>query len=89
MDQLKYYQGKIVVAYDNDRAGNDGLRAFDLRRRRTRMKPISYCFPVKGFKDWNEMFVKQPQLTLETLQSHREFNLNEWDTMRELDTLDQ
>lgn len=89
MEQLKYYQGKIVVAYDNDRAGNDGLRSFDLRRRRTRMKPISYCFPAKGFKDWNEMFVKQPQLTLEALQSHREFNLNEWDTMKGLETLDQ
>lgn len=88
IEQLKYYQGKIVVAYDNDRAGHDGLRAFDLRRRRARMKPISYCFPAVGFKDWNEMFVKDPELALKTTQSHREFNLNEWDICCDLKNID-
>lgn len=87
LQQLKYYQGKIVVAYDNDRAGREGLRSFELRRRRARMPKFYYCYPPSIFKDWNEAFVKAKDTIPPILESYREFDLNEWDTMRELDTL--
>jgi hypothetical protein len=87
LEQLKYYQGKIVVAYDNDRAGLDGLRTFELRRRRARMPGFSYCFPPSGFKDWNEAFVKNQQMLQDHLKKYLEFNLNEWDIQKELKAL--
>jgi len=88
LEQLKYYQGKIVVAYDNDRAGLDGLRAFEIRRRKARMPGFNYCFPPVGFKDWNEAFIKDQSMLQDHLKSYKQFNLNEWDTIKELDTFD-
>jgi DNA primase len=87
LEQLRYYQGPIVVAYDNDRAGNDGLRGFELLRRKVRMQSINYCFPPAKYKDWNEALQKDPQSLADSALNIKKFNLDEWDTMQSLDTL--
>lgn len=89
MDQLKYYQGPIVVAYDNDSAGYSGLRSFELLRRRMRMPPIYYCFPPASYKDWNEAFVDNKDKLVKYALKFNRFNLDEWDTMQSLNTLAQ
>jgi 5S rRNA maturation endonuclease (ribonuclease M5) len=88
LEQLKYYQGKIVVAYDNDRAGTDGLRSFELLRRHMRMPQIYYCFPPKKYKDWNEAWAVDPTALLTAVKTTRLFEMNEWDIMSGLSTLD-
>ena len=89
MDQLKYYQGPIVVAYDNDSAGYSGLRSFELLRRRVRMPAIYYCFPPSNYKDWNEAFVNDNSKLVQCALKFTRFNLDEWDTMQSLSTLVQ
>jgi len=88
LEQLKYYQGKIVVAYDNDKAGSVGLRNFEILRRHMRMQSIYYCFPPNKYKDWNEAWVVDPTSILSSLKNARLFEMNEWDIMSELNTLD-
>lgn len=85
--QLKYYQGPIVVAYDNDRAGRDGLRTFEMLRRKMRMPAISYVFPPPAYKDWNEAFVKDPDSIHKKMNPIREFNLHEWDIEYDLSSI--
>lgn len=85
LEQLKYYQGPIVVAYDNDRAGRDGLRAFEILRRKMRLPTFNYVFPPSSYKDWNEAYVKNPESVHSILKDYTEFNLNEWDISVELD----
>lgn len=57
LNQLKHYNGKLVVAYDNDEAGTKGIRRFDRQRKRMRMEPVFYCQPPKEYKDWNAFLV--------------------------------
>lgn len=56
VEQLKYYQGELVVAFDRDEAGEKGLLAFNKLRKSLRMPAISYIFPPPPFKDWNEAY---------------------------------
>lgn len=86
INQLKFYRGPIVVAYDNDEAGLSGLRSFEMSRRKYRMPKIHYTAPPKRFKDWNEAYCKDLDAVHHACKSYQVFNLNEWDTMRELDT---
>lgn len=88
LEQLKHYQGPIVIAYDNDKAGRDGLRSFEMMRRKMRMSKISYVFPPTGYKDWNEAFVTNPTFVHHAIKDAREFNLHEWDISSELNTWD-
>ena len=85
LDQLRYYNGPLVVAYDNDKAGNDGLRSFEILRRKARLPHVYYCFPPAGYKDWNESFVGSKESTLLASSRLNKFNLLEWDTMGGLD----
>lgn len=87
IEQLKFYQGPVVVAFDNDKAGRDGLRSFEMQRRRGRLAPINYIFPPKESKDWNDFYVKNPTKVKDYLSGYKKFNLNEWDTMTALETL--
>lgn len=57
MSQLKAYNGKLIVAYDNDEAGLRGLQKFDRMRKRSRIDDLYYCTPPKEYKDWNEFYV--------------------------------
>jgi hypothetical protein len=54
--QLEYYQGRIVIAYDNDMAGMTGARQFDKIRKSLRMVRPQIAVPIE--KDWNDTFLK-------------------------------
>jgi DNA primase len=86
INQLKFYNGPIVVSYDNDQAGLKGLRNFEIFRRRHRMPKIHYALPPKRFKDWNEAYCNDVQAVHEACKGYKVFNLDEWDTMTELNT---
>ena len=54
---LREYKGPIVVAYDNDDAGREGLERFERLRKRCCMPTFNHIFPGSNFKDWNEMLI--------------------------------
>ena len=49
--------GKIVLAFDNDPAGHEGLSHFEKLRKQCGMQEFFVCFPPKKYKDWNEAHV--------------------------------
>ena len=55
---LKEFKGKIVIAYDNDPAGQKGINRFDYLRRIKRMADLYICHPPLDVKDWNEALIK-------------------------------
>lgn len=55
MRQLKHYQGPLVVAYDSDAAGQDGVEKFLKIARKHKIKDLYYTSP-EGGKDWNELY---------------------------------
>jgi DNA primase len=75
MSQLKEYQGKIVIAYDRDKAGVDGLKRFDMIRRQLRMSNhnLMYVQPKPPYKDWNEMLVSEPDSMLDYIRANTMF----------------
>jgi 5S rRNA maturation endonuclease (ribonuclease M5) len=58
MEQLKEFEGKIIIGYDNDAAGKRGVNRVDYLRRIKRMADIYICHPPLEVKDWNEAHVK-------------------------------
>jgi hypothetical protein len=54
IEALKSFKGRIILAYDNDTAGQHGRVAFDVKRKQMMMKEPYYCPPPEKFKDWNE-----------------------------------
>jgi DNA primase len=74
MQYLKAYPGEIVLAYDNDEAGREGLGRFERLRKRLCMDNISYVFPEKE-KDWNSILMKKGESALrQTLQNYKKYN---------------
>jgi len=64
IDYLKSYSGKIILGYDNDKAGRAGIERMEVMRRMARMPSFRVCFPLHGYKDWNELSVKLPAYDL-------------------------
>ena len=58
IEALKDFTGKIVIAYDNDPAGQKGINKFDYLRRLKRMADLYICHPPSDVKDWNEALIK-------------------------------
>lgn len=58
MSQLKFYSGPIVVAYDSDRAGIEGVHRFLRIGLKHKLMDMWWVTPSKGFKDWNEQVLK-------------------------------
>ena len=56
---LKEFRGKLVVAYDNDEAGREGVSRFEKMRKRLCMAEISYVYPPAPYKDWNSFYVEK------------------------------
>ena len=59
---LSTFGGKIILALDNDEAGDRGVRAFDRYRKERRMDKFFVCPPPEGCKDWNEAHQKDVSL---------------------------
>lgn len=58
VEELKSFEGKIIVGYDNDAAGRKGVNRFDYLRRLKRMADLHICHPPSEVKDWNEAHMK-------------------------------
>ena len=84
-DILSTFKGRIIVGYDNDSAGQEGLERFEQLRKEKRMGHIYTCNPPKGCKDWNDALVKGVNVS-EYLQQHT--NLYDFD-FKIIDQLDQ
>ena len=54
-DILKAYPGNLVLAYDSDSAGEQGIRRFENLRLRKRMGPFFIVSPPDK-KDWNNLW---------------------------------
>ena len=54
MDILKEFPGDIILGYDNDEAGQKGLKQFETLRKRKGMKEFYVVNPPKKYKDWND-----------------------------------
>jgi 5S rRNA maturation endonuclease (ribonuclease M5) len=54
---LSQAPGKIILAFDNDSAGISGIKHFERLRKQCGMKEFFFCFPPKGYKDWNEAHI--------------------------------
>ena len=51
---LKGFNGRIILGYDNDEAGQKGITRFEWLRKELRMDPFCVCYPPPKYKDWNE-----------------------------------
>ena len=58
MEELQSFEGKIIIGYDNDEAGQKGVNRFDYLRRIKRMADLYICHPPSEVKDWNEAHMK-------------------------------
>lgn len=56
MEQLKFYNGPLVCAFDSDEAGVKGARQFRSMAYKFKRRDIKIATPSK-FKDWNAMLV--------------------------------
>ena len=54
---LRDFGGKIILGYDNDAAGQKGIRSFERLRKEMRMTGFAVCPPPSGYKDWNEAHI--------------------------------
>ena len=54
VEALKEFEGRIIIAYDNDEAGKRGVNKFDYLRRLKRMADLYICHPPLEVKDWND-----------------------------------
>jgi 5S rRNA maturation endonuclease (ribonuclease M5) len=58
MQMLREFEGKIILAYDNDEAGKRGIERFN-RMRKQLMLPTAYIVsPPSEHKDWNEAHIR-------------------------------
>lgn len=58
LDQLRKFPGIIIAGFDNDHAGEAGIKHLERLRKKRMMSQISVCFCDKNSKDWNDMHVK-------------------------------
>ena len=54
MQTLKEFEGRVILAYDNDEAGSRGVEKFENLRKKYMMPTFSVCTPPMKYKDWNE-----------------------------------
>ena len=62
VEELKCFDGKIIVGYDNDEAGKRGVNRFDYLRRVKRMADLYICHPPSEVKDWNDAHMRGKNL---------------------------
>jgi len=59
---LQDFSGKLILGYDNDDAGERGIKKFEDLRKEMRMTSFEVCPPPSGYKDWNEAAVADQDL---------------------------
>lgn len=61
-EMLQDFDGKLILGYDNDGAGERGIQKFEQLRKELRMPSFSVCPPPGKHKDWNEAAVADEDL---------------------------
>jgi len=56
------FGGKVILGYDNDAAGEKGIKRFDQLRKEMRMTSFEVCPPPSGYKDWNDAHIAEADL---------------------------
>ena len=59
---LSEFGGKVILGYDNDEAGEKGIKRFDTLRKEMRMASFEICPPPSGYKDWNDAHIAEVDL---------------------------
>lgn len=74
MEQLKFYRGPIVVAYDSDSAGKKGVSQFLSRALKHKRSDLLLASP-NPWKDWNDLLVSDgPDALLNHAKDLKELN---------------
>ncbi len=81
---LAGFQGRIIVGYDNDDAGRTGLKKLHQTVNCQRFLDISYCFPDKRYKDWNDMHVKGINLLQYVKENTQDYDSRVFEIQNEL-----
>lgn len=72
LQQLKYYNGTLVVAFDNDKAGRKGISRFLSMANKFKIPDLEYVIPPDPYKDWNEFLLStNPKLVSKVLNKPR------------------
>jgi len=83
MQTLREFEGRIILAYDNDEAGNRGIEKFEALRKKYLMPTFYVCSPPFHYKDWNEAHIKNEDLYEWMMEKSYEYNF-ENKSIREL-----
>lgn len=74
MKQLSEFKGQLILGYDRDEAGIQGIRNFNKQRKKFFIQNFHICLPSKEFKDWNEMHAKDINLKDYITKNVEDFN---------------
>ena len=75
IETIKDSKCDIVVAYDNDIAGNKGIEKLERMRKELMMAPIKICPPPKAYKDWNEAWEKDFDLNTYVKENTQDYDI--------------
>jgi DNA primase len=78
LDALRMFRGKLIFGYDNDKAGEAGLKKADNMRKKKLMPALWYCPPPKPFKDWNEAHQKDFDLKSYVLSTAKPYTVENY-----------
>ena len=74
MQTLKEFEGKIVLTYDNDEAGERGIEKFETLRKKHLMESFQVCTPPAQYKDWNDAHMEGVDLYEWMVEKSYEYN---------------
>ena len=74
MQTLREFEGRIILAYDNDDAGKRGIEKFEHLRKKYMMPTFSICTPPFKYKDWNEAHQSNEDLYSWFMEKSYEYN---------------
>ena len=64
--QLKQFEGRLIMAMDNDEAGRHCVATFNKTRKDLMMPAFWVATPDKGSKDWNEQYAMGKPIEINT-----------------------
>jgi len=76
MQTLREFEGRVILAYDNDEAGTKGVEKFERLRKQYMMPTFSICTPPSRYKDWNEAHIADEDLYEWFMEKTYEYNFD-------------
>lgn len=68
------FKGKIILGFDNDKAGRQSTEKFDWIRKRKQLPVFSVCSPPEEYKDWNKASIGEVPLKEWIEENTKEFS---------------